>query len=391
MTRTLVVEESAFVRTVVDDALTDAGHEVDLATSGRDGLERLESVDPDVVTMSSALPDLETIQGIEQVMTTNPTPVLLLCEDARAVEDATADADGVFDGTSRDVLAVLEKPDRSDGRAVERFEGELLEAVATLASVDASSLALARTTVTVRATRSATASRATSAGTVSTDTSVSPADESERSVMRASVDAAVADTVDSPTVVVGASTGGPKVVERLLAALPIGLEATVLVVQHMPAAFTGRLADRLDANSAYAVREASDGDRVGPGEVAVAPGDADLEVVGDCDRGVRVRLEDESTRSVQPSIDVTMETAARQVTGPLCGVVLSGMGSDGAAGIEAIAAAGGYTIAQDEATSQIFGIPCQAIATGCVDAVVPGDEIAARLVEAVTDGGDTHV
>lgn len=188
-----------------------------------------------------------------------------------------------------------------------------------------------------------------------------------------------------PTVVVGASTGGPAVVEDLLAGLPRTLEARVFVVQHMPAVFTGRFADRLDAASEYAVAEPDDGDRVEPGTAVVAPGDTHLRVDAG-DDGLCVALEPAPSGITRPSIDVTMESVAQTVDGPLCGVVCTGMGRDGAAGIEAIADAGGHTIAQDEATSSVFGIPAQAIRTGCVDTVVPADELPDRVLDAL--GGD---
>lgn len=187
-----------------------------------------------------------------------------------------------------------------------------------------------------------------------------------------------------PTVVVGASTGGPAVVEGLLAGLPVSLGARVFVVQHMPGVFTGRFADRLDAASDYVVVEPDDGDRVEPGTAVVAPGDTHLRVRND--DGLRVDLEEAPSGITRPSIDVTMESVAWTVHGPLCGVVCTGMGRDGAAGIEAIADAGGHTIAQDEATSSVFGIPAQAIRTGCVDDVVPADLLPDRVLEAL--GGD---
>lgn len=187
-----------------------------------------------------------------------------------------------------------------------------------------------------------------------------------------------------PTVVIGASTGGPAVVEGLLTGLPATLDARILVVQHMPGVFTGRFADRLDTASEYTVVEPADGDRVEPGTAVVAPGDTHLRVVND--DGLRVALEEAPEDVTRPSIDVTMTTAARATDGPLCGVVCTGMGRDGAAGIEAIAEVDGYAIAQDEATSSIFGIPSQAIRTGCVDDVVPADRLAECVFEAL--GGE---
>jgi two-component system chemotaxis response regulator CheB len=185
------------------------------------------------------------------------------------------------------------------------------------------------------------------------------------------------------TVVVASSTGGPTVVERLVSALPKSADLRILVVQHMPDAFTGRFAERLDDASEYDVREASDGDRIGGGEALVAPGGAHLRVAGAGGGRLRVTLSDDPPEhGVRPAADVTMRSAADVVDDPLVGVVLTGMGKDGAAGIEAIHDTGGHVVAQDEASSAVFGMPKRAIERGCVDEVLPIDEIPAGVVDA---------
>jgi two-component system chemotaxis response regulator CheB len=157
----------------------------------------------------------------------------------------------------------------------------------------------------------------------------------------------------------------------------------VLVVQHMPDAFTGRFADRLDAASEYDVREASDGDRIGGGAALVAPGGSHLRVVGAGGGRLRVGLSDEPPEhGVRPAADVTMRSAAEVVDGPLVGVVLTGMGADGAVGAEAIHDAGGHVVAQDEASSAVFGMPKRAIERGCVDEVLPAADVPAGVVDA---------
>jgi two-component system chemotaxis response regulator CheB len=191
-----------------------------------------------------------------------------------------------------------------------------------------------------------------------------------------------AEFVDHPTLLIGASTGGPNVVESILTALPRAADLRVLVVQHMPDQFTTRFAKRLDQTSEYDISEAEDGSRISGGEGLVARGDYHMRVSGYSNGRLRVRLDqDERKHSVRPAIDVTMESAAEKVTDQLVGVVLTGMGTDGAAGIEAVKRAGGRTFAQDEATSAVFGIPERAIETGCVDEVLAADQ----LTEAITD------
>jgi two-component system chemotaxis response regulator CheB len=141
--------------------------------------------------------------------------------------------------------------------------------------------------------------------------------------------------------------------------------------------------------SAYDVAEAEDGERIDGGEARVARGGHHLEVASYSSGRLRLQVtDDEPVHGVRPSIDVTMRSAAEAVEGPLVGVVLTGMGSDGAAGVEAIKDAGGTTFAQDEATSPVFGIPEQAIETGAVDYVLPADELVEGVVEALSKEGD---
>jgi two-component system chemotaxis response regulator CheB len=156
----------------------------------------------------------------------------------------------------------------------------------------------------------------------------------------------------------------------------------------MPAGFTGRFAKRLDKRSEYDVSEAEDGMRIAGGEAVVAKGDYHMEVAGYGNGRLRIRLQqDEAMHGVRPAIDVTMETAAETITDPLTGVVLTGMGSDGATGIETIKDAGGATLAQDEDTCSVFGIPARAIETGCVDRVLPADEIGKAILDTIRDNG----
>ena len=369
MTHVLVVDDSRFMRTVVGDALRSAEYEVRTASSGTEAVDAVTRHDPDVVTMDVEMPEMDGIEAVDRIMATRPTPILMLSAYTEEGADATLDA------LERGAMDFLQKPDGSTDRTIIDLAGEVVERVDELAGTSVSSAALARAAVAIE---SVTGDRQP----------IAPVPDGTRAptTTRANtLETAGTEYVDEPTIVVGASTGGPKNIEELFAGLPIELGAKVLVVQHMPAAFTSRLADRLDSISAYAVREATDGDRVGPGEALVAPGEYHLAVRENVNGHLRVALEDdEPIHGVKPAIDVTMETAARAVSDPLTGVVLTGMGKDGAAGIEAIKQAGGRTIAQDEETSPVFGIPAHAIETGCVDTVVPADSVAEAILETFT-------
>ncbi|WP_254767329.1 chemotaxis-specific protein-glutamate methyltransferase CheB [Salinilacihabitans rarus] len=371
MTRVLVVDDSRFIRRVVDDALTNAGYDVVTAADGATAVEAVDEHDPDVVTMDVEMPGMSGIEAVARIMSAAPTPVLMLSADTADGAEATLDA------LERGAVDFLPKAN-TDGRDIDDFAAAVVEKVDDLAAASISSLALARTTAAAHAAGVAaeTADRRGVAGTV--------AREGDAETV-----ALDGEPSGDPTVVVGASTGGPRIVERLVATLPADLGAKLLVVQHMPSEFTARFAERLDAISEYEVREARDGDRIGPGEALVARGGYHLAVRNNVGGRVRVGLEDgERIHGVRPAIDVTMRTAAERVSDPLCGVVLSGMGRDGAAGIEAVKEAGGRTIAQDERTSPVFGIPAKAIETGRVDEVVPAEGVAESIVDAFDTEGE---
>ncbi|WP_025321134.1 chemotaxis protein CheB [Deferrisoma camini] len=182
---------------------------------------------------------------------------------------------------------------------------------------------------------------------------------------------------DFPVIAIGASSGGPPGLQYLLSALPPTPLAAVLIAQHMPAGFTEAFAKRLDRVLPFPVREGREGAAVGPGEVWIAPGGRHLTV----DPGGRLRLEDGAQSLYSPSVDRLFETAAAAFGARLTAVVLTGMGRDGAAGVEAVKAAGGAVIAESENTAVIHGMPRQAAATGCVDEVLSLPEISLRLLE----------
>ncbi len=387
MTRVLVVDDSPFMRTVISNALTTAGYDVETATNGSEAIEAAAAYDPDVITMDVEMPEMDGIDAVERIMATNPALILMLSVHTDRGTEATLDA------LERGAVDFLHKPDGSDSRTVTHLSSDIVEKVDELADANASSVALARAAASVHATRSSQPNGAVATvAEIGGETQTEPAQcEPTGPDFETTTEPGVEDErADNPTVVIGASTGGPKIIEELFERLPIDLVAKILIVQHMPAEFTERFAQRLDSRSEYDIREAVDGDLIRSGEAAVAPGDAHLEVTTNVGGLLRVRLDDgERIHGVRPAIDVTMQTAAEQVDDRLCGVALTGMGADGAAGIEAIKTAGGHTIAQDEATSPVFGIPYQAIQTGCVDAVVPATKLVETIVDAFNTDGET--
>ena len=184
--------------------------------------------------------------------------------------------------------------------------------------------------------------------------------------------------------VIGASTGGPSAVARLLGLVRADLPLGLAIVQHMPEKFTRAFAERLDRSTAFEVREAEEGDVLSRGRVLIAPGGRHLRLVrqGSPRTGtLRASIVDRQPGEARycPSVDLLFESAAEAWGDQVCGVVLTGMGNDGRAGVRAVKAAGGVTIAESERSAVVYGMPKEAVESGCVDEVLALDRIAERL------------
>jgi two-component system chemotaxis response regulator CheB len=361
--RAVVADDSHFMRSVIADILEGGGIEVvGEARNGREAVDLVTDLDPDVVTMDVEMPEMDGIEAVDRIMSHHPTPVVMLS----AHTDENADV--TFEALDKGAVDFFTKPGGEVSMEMSRLEDQLVEMVTSVAEADVTD-------------GPGVADTDTDAGT---GTGAGPPPTGTRTPRSGTRDESRA-YVDNATLLVGSSTGGPKMVERLMSELPVEADFRVLIVQHMPDGFTERFASRIDAHSDYDVREASDGDRLGGGEARVAPGDKHMIVSNYHSGRIRVKLNDDPpVNSVRPSVDVTMTSAADAVTDPLVGVILTGMGEDGAAGVREIKRTGGRTIAQDEATSAVFGMPKRAIETGDVDDVLPIEEIPAGILETAT-------
>jgi two-component system chemotaxis response regulator CheB len=370
VTRAVVTDDSHFMRSVISDILEDGGVEVVAqAKNGREAVEAVEQHDPDVVTMDVEMPEMNGIEAVERITAEHPTPVLMLS----AHTDENADV--TFQALESGAVDFFTKPGGEVSMEMSRLEDQLVDMVTSVASVDVSVGSATDTTAPdeayAQAVETVEQGTETEASSASGETG---GDSTDRTY------------VENPTLLIGSSTGGPTVVEQVLSELPLAADFRVLIVQHMPNGFTGRFAERLDNRSAYDVREASHGDRIGGGEALVARGGEHMVVSNYASGRLRVKLnEDEPVNSVRPAVDVTMESAAETIDGPMTAVILTGMGADGADGIRAVKAAGGRTIAQDEETSAVYGMPQRAVETGMVDEVLPLSEITDGILDTITE------
>lgn len=371
MTSVLVVDDSQFMRTVIGNVLADHGYRILSASNGQEAVEMVTEHDPDVVTMDVEMPGMSGIDAVAEIMASNPTPVIMLSAHTQKGAEATLDA------LARGAVDFLAKPGGEVSHDIESLGDRIVEKIEAVAGADLASI---------------TPTRFTQTGAGDTARRRQSTDRSTGRTGDASSTAAPARAfVEHPTIIVGASTGGPKIVEGLLRALPVTLSPKIIVVQHMPASFTDRLAARLDSLLPFEVSEATDGQRVQGGDVVVAKGGKHLCVTSNVAGNLRVELtDDDPIHGVKPAIDVAMTTAADVVSDPLVGVALTGMGKDGAAGIQAIKDAGGTTIAQDEASSPVFGIPQKAIETGSVDHVCAAADVPETICETFAQEVPTH-
>jgi two-component system chemotaxis response regulator CheB len=345
--RVVVVDDSMFMRTTIARTLTAAGFEVvGQAKDGKEAVERIVQLQPDVVTMDFNMPTMNGAEAVRAVMQKRPTPVVMFSAHTRQGARET------FDALAAGAVDFVTKPAGVVSTDLSAIRDELVRKLMAAAS------ARPRAITPAAPRRAATLGSATStAGTSGSWGATTPNGLSRLCV-------------------IAVSTGGPAALSRVIPALPGDTRFGIVIVQHMPAGFTAALAERLDNDSALAVQEASAGDRPQPGLVLVAPGDRHLEFD---ERGVVVLTDGPLVHGCRPAADITMQSAAR-VWGRRCiGVVMTGMGKDGAAGALAIKRADGKTMAQDQESSVIFGMPRAAIELGAIDDVAALDDLAARL------------
>jgi len=338
----LIVDDSALVRRILSDMISqEPGMKVaGVARNGVEAIKLTQELDPDIVTMDIYMPDMDGLSALAYIMRRYPRPVVMISALAKEGAEPTLKA------LELGAVDFIEKPSRFPG-SIDGVREDVVDKIRTAAHSKAKE-------VWERARK------------------VRPP---RKVKLRKSL------VWGGRVIVLGASAGGPRALSQIIPALPDDLPASVAIVQHMPERFTGSFADRLDSRSRIDVSEAKQGEELSEGRAYVVPGERDMgfEVFGG--RGVRTRLMPTvSKHGASPVIDVTMESAAQVFGKKAIGVLLSGMGNDGAMGIGMIRDAGGDTIAQDEETSLVFGMPRVAIERKLVDEVLPVEKIAEAIV-----------
>jgi two-component system, chemotaxis family, protein-glutamate methylesterase/glutaminase len=355
--RVLVVDDSAFMCKVLESIFNADGQlqVVGRARDGREAIALSESLKPDVITMDLNMPHMDGLQATAHIMTNSPRPIVVVSSESKEGAATTLKA------LELGAIDFVTKPGGGIDLDMQSIKEDLVRKVRVAAKV--------------RVVR--TASRlATTIQNPSKPPGPTPAPKQTPSGSSSEL-----PDFRFPIVVLGASTGGPATVMRLAPGFTREFPAAVILVQHMPASFTTQYAVQLAEFTGIRVKEAEPNEAMQPGTIYICPGGQHLRLTPTG----RVELDATSGRieGYLPNIDVTMESVA-SFAGPMSiGVVLTGMGSDGARGARAIKNAGGFVVAQDEATSVIFGMNEEAIKAGVVDQVLGIDDIYPALEKRV--------
>ena len=363
--RVLVVDDSAFMRKVISDMVnSDSGMEVIVtAKDGMDAIEKAEKFHPDVITLDIEMPKMDGLEALNKLTQGLKIPVIMFSSLTKegAKVTLTALEKGAFD--------FLPKPDNAYFSSFDDVRVELSEKIKAASRVNLSNLL---------------------------DRNLSVPDvrkniEIQKKRIEMSIEQQTVPIGGDPNrhvlhkvVAIGTSTGGPRALQEVIPLLPKNLNAAVLIVQHMPPNFTKSLAERLNSMSNIEVKEAENGEEILTGRAYIAPGSYHMKVKAKNSESYVIELDQNpNVEGHRPSATYMMKAVAPIFANKLVGVIMTGMGGDGSDGMVDIKKYGGKTIAEDESTCVVFGMPKVAISKNAVDYVVPLNKIAEQIVKLV--------
>ncbi len=343
--KVVVVDDSAVIRKLVTEIL-DSDPEIEVVGSAANAFiarDKIKALNPDVITLDVEMPKMDGITFLKNLMRLRPMPVVMLSTLTQKGADITLEA------LSVGALDFVFKPTGS-GEGLDKCAAELIEKVKT-------------------------ASKANVKHRVKSDLSFS-----KGSGLNAKFSA---DRIraDLRLIALGASTGGTEAIREVLFRLP-EYAPPIVIAQHIPKEFSGPFAKRMDSISAMEVKEAEDGDLIKPGHVYIAPGSHHLTIERYGPSRMRCRLDlNEPVNRHRPSVDVLFDSVAKEIGSDTLCVLLTGMGKDGAMGMKRMQQVGSQTIAQDETSSVVWGMPGEAVKLGAADYVCPLDKVAEQIMK----------
>lgn len=357
MIKLLVVDDSPLMRRLLGDLFRAEGDfEVTVARDGVEALEALETVRPDVITLDVQMPGMDGLECLDRIMLQRPTPVVVA---SSVTVEGAIEALRAIDLGAVDVIA---KPAGAVSLRMDAFGPPLVEMVRSAAAARLSNTHRLRERVRARTTEQL----------------------QQTPIARRRPVVVERPMGDEGLVIVGASTGGPPALDALLEPLPAAFPWPIVVAQHMPESFTGALAKRLDGLTTLKVQEVRQPTTLAPGHVYVARGDADMLISRRRGELVALSAPADPGRRWHPSVDRLVDSAMEQLhAGLIVGVLMTGMGDDGASAMGRLFRAGGHTLAQSEATSVVWGMPGELVRAGCATRVRDVDDLAAALLSAI--------
>lgn len=338
--RVLIVDDSVFMRSMLKSAL-DGADDIEVigtAMNGMDGLKKIASLKPDVVTLDVEMPGLSGLEVLERVMADGPLPIVMVSTKTQKGAQATLDA------LRLGAVDYVAKPLGEKSATLESFRTKVRRAVEAAAQSNRNTLG--------------------------------------RNLVAVPRSHGLGDIPDGAVVAIGISAGGPATLHEMVPAFPEQFPP-IVITQHMPADFTGPFAKRLDGVARVTVREAEEGLPLVPGELLIAPGNKHLRVVKKGRKLVAGLDNGPKVSGFRPSVDVLFESVASTVGSMAIGVIMTGMGCDGSVGVRLMKKQGATTISQDQETSIVYGMPKAAFETGCIDSVVPLHQIPNEIIKGI--------
>ena len=355
--RALIVDDSALIRKVLSDILNEDPkiRVIGTAVNGKDGFEKVKKLRPDVVLLDNVMPVLDGLKTLVCIMKEYPTPVVIVSALGERAEETTLTA---FEYGAVDVI---EKPAGILSQSMPEMAEEICRKVRTASKANLKNLECMR----------------------DLESGNPEKGGKKESRVREKITLEKATYVRN-VLVIGASTGGPRALEKLIGSLPAEIPAAVLVVQHMPPGFTTSLSKRLDEKSALRVKEAQEGDRVEEGTVLIAPGNYHMEIVrnkvnGPEEEVVHLSCSPKELGS-RPSVNVLFRSVAPVYGSRVISLVLTGMNCDGADGAEEIKKMGGKVIAEARSSCVVYGMPGEIVRRNLADLVLPIDRMAEEII-----------
>ena len=344
-TKVLIVDDSAYTRQLMkriieqDPGLTVAG----IAGDGVDAMAKTLRLKPDIITLDFEMPEMDGFSFLRWLMRERPTPVIMVTSHN--------DSKTVFKALELGAVDFIAKPTKRASLELQSIEKDLLRKIRGIKQIRLDILSK-------------------NLELLDREEPVEPASDTGQESVQ--------------VVAVGSSTGGPAALQIILTRLPAHFSAGIIVSQHMPRGFTGPLSERLNKLAQIRIKEASDNDLIEPGTVLICPGGYHLGLKRKGPKTVVVLKEGRLTDKYVPSVDYMMSSAAEVFGANAMGVLLTGMGNDGAQGMVEIKGKGGYTIAESEESAVVFGMPAEAIKAGAVESVLPISDIPAEIIRVVS-------